>query len=101
MRNAKKEDSLPLRDAVRRVLNAKIPDTDGSIEQILESGGIGKSNKNAVAMAMVLEAMKGNKHCAEWLRDTSGEKEKGKKADSEPKTDGAVVFISGEEEILN
>ena len=50
---------------------------------------------------MVLEAMKGNKHCAEWLRDTSGEKEKGKKADSEPKTDGAVVFISGEEEILN
>ncbi len=102
VKNSNRQDKLPLRDAVRRVLNAKLADGSQEIEQILESGGIGKSNKNAVAMAMVLEAIKGNKSCAEWLRETAGEKDKErKKADGEQKTNGAVVFISGEEEILN
>lgn len=95
----KKNDALPLQSAVRRVLNSKMPDTDKELEQILESGGIGKSNKNAVAMAMVREAIKGNKSCAEWLREASGEKNADKKGTDE-KTNGAVVFISGEEGVL-
>lgn len=89
-------DDKILQGAVRRVLNSRIPDKSLDIEQMLRSNGIGQTGKNAVAMAMMLGAIDGNKGCAEWLKDTLGEKAAGKqKSDQE----GAVVFISGEDEI--
>ena len=45
-------------------------------------------------MAMTLNALKGDKASADWVRDTSGEKPK-----DEIEHSGGVVFLSGEDEI--
>ena len=99
MRNKKESsEKMPLQSAVRRVLNSRIPDCAPELEEMLQAGGIGKTTKNAVAMAMAIEAMNGNKNCAEWLREASGEKGSEKKSEGS-RDGGAVVFISGEQEI--
>ena len=91
----KSGDNRRLRAAVRKILESAMPQDMESIRAQLEAIGItGGTFAEGVAMAMTLNAMKGDKASADWVRDTAGEKPK-----DEVEHSGGVVFLSGEDDI--
>lgn len=67
-----------LRAAVRHQLELKVHKKGmADVHEMLDEMGIKKSERDyatAVAAAMVYKAAKGDKQCADWVRDTCGEK---------------------------
>lgn len=67
-----------LRAAVRKQLATKVPKKGmEDVHALMNEMGISKKDRNysvAVAAAMVYKAAKGDKQCADWVRDTCGEK---------------------------
>lgn len=84
-----------LRAAVKKILESELPqDMDELTERLNAIGITGGTFAEGVAMAMTLNALKGDKASADWVRDTSGEKPK-----DEVEHSGGVVFLSGEGDI--
>ncbi len=86
-----------LRAAVRKILESAMPDDMEELKQKLEAVGItGGTFAEGVAMAMTINAMKGDKPSADWVRDTAGEKPK-----DEIEHSGGVVILSGDDDIAD
>ena len=84
-----------LRAAVKKILDSPMPDDMEELLGRLNAIGInGGTFAEGVAMAMTLNAMKGDKPSADWVRDTAGEKPK-----DEIEHSGGVVILSGEDDI--
>ena len=87
-----------LRSAVQKIMSSAMPQDMGDIIKQLEAVGInGGTFAEGVAMAMMMNAVKGDKPSADWVRDTAGEK---------PKEDiniggDAVVILSGDDKIAD
>ena len=91
----KSGENRRLRAAVRKILDSPMPDDMKTLISRLNAIGInGGTFAEGVAMAMALNAMKGDKASADWVRDTAGEKPK-----DEVEHSGGVVFLSGEDDI--
>lgn len=74
----KSAETRRLRAAVRKQLAVKVSKKGmADVHEMLDEMGIKKSERDyatAVAAAMVYKAAKGDKQCADWVRDTCGEK---------------------------
>lgn len=74
----KSAETRRLRAAVRKQLELKVPKSGmEDVQGMLDEMGIPKKGRDysiAVAAAMVYKAAKGDKQCADWVRDTCGEK---------------------------
>ena len=79
--------------AVRGALDVQIPDDMTKIRELLDREGIEKNIGNGIAYAMIIKALSGDRQAVEWVRETSGE------TNHSANNSGAVVFISGEEDI--
>jgi hypothetical protein len=86
-----------LRAAIKKILESELPQDMEELTEKLNAIGItGGTFAEGVAMAMALNALKGDKASADWVRDTSGEKPK-----DEIEHSGGVVFLLGEEDIVD
>lgn len=84
-----------LKAAVKRALQGNVPSEMSELRKYLKKEGVDVTNDNGIAFAMVLKALSGDKAAADWVRDTAGEKPK-----DEIDIGGGVVFMSGEDELL-
>lgn len=93
----KSAENRRLRAAVRKILESAMPDDMEDLKQKLEAIGVnGGTFAEGVAMAMTINAMKGDKPSADWVRDTAGEKPK-----DEIEHSGGVVILSGDDDIAD
>lgn len=93
----KSGENRRLRAAVRKILESAMPIEMEELTAQLEAIGInGGTFAEGVAMAMTLNAMKGDKPSADWVRDTAGEKPK-----DEVEHSGGVVILSGDDDIAD
>lgn len=93
----KSGETRRLRAAVRKILDSAMPDDMEDLKQKLEAIGVnGGTFAEGVAMAMTINAMKGDKPSPDWVRDTAGEKPK-----DEIEHSGGVVILSGDDDIAD
>lgn len=86
-----------LRAAVKKILESQMPEDMQDIKQKLADIGIDAGTfAEGVAMAMTINAIKGDKPSADWVRDTAGEKPK-----DEVDISGGVVILSGDDDIAD
>ncbi|MBQ4153873.1 MAG: hypothetical protein IJE01_01570 [Clostridia bacterium] len=86
-----------MRSAVKKILNGPIPKDMTTIRALLLEMGIEESScYEGVSLAMVVNAMNGDKPSADWVRDTAGEKPK-----DEIEHSGGVVILSGDDDIAD
>ena len=86
-----------LRAAMKKILESEMPlEMDELIAKLNAIGIDGGTFAEGVAMAMTLNALKGDKPSADWVRDTAGEKPK-----DEIEHSGGVVILSGDDDIAD